>query len=61
MKEKELANLYLFGGRCVYKNKYWNVVEHNKIKGVYILQAQNGTELTEAIPEKCEFPPEMNG
>lgn len=39
--------------QVIYKNKRWNLVEDNEIKGIYILQSLDGKGLVEAKPNEC--------
>ena len=57
MTDKQMMALFLFGGRCVYQGRYYNVVDHDSNR--YTLQLQNSSErLTGVRANECETPPE---
>lgn len=62
MIDKEMTNLFLFGGRCLYHGQYVNVVGKNEILDTYTVQAQNGTHtIPDVRAADCEPAPEVNG
>lgn len=67
MTDKQMTRLFLFCGRCIYNNQYYNVVGHrwrfgDQWKDSFTLQLQNSSEKIEGVfAEQCEFPPEVNG
>ena len=66
MTDKQMMNLFLFGGRCIYHNHYYNVVGRcwhfgDQRNYSFTLQLQNSSEKVEGVfAEQCEFPTEVN-
>lgn len=62
MTDKQMMNLFLFGGRCMYHGQYFNVVGHDEDTNTYTLQLQNASEwLSGMLASECTEPPEVNG
>lgn len=66
MTDKQMMNLLLFGGRCIYNNHYYNVVGHrwrfgDQWKDSFTLQLQNSSAKVEGVfADQCELPPEAS-
>ena len=62
MTDKQMTRLFLFGGRCIYNNQYYNVVGHrwrfgDRWKDSFTLQLQNSSAKVEGVfAEQCELP-----
>lgn len=59
MTDKEMTNLFLFGGHCTYYGQSVNVVGKNELTGTYTLQVQNNTHIIPDVrADECTKPRE---
>jgi hypothetical protein len=55
MTNKQLTQLFLFGGRCMYHGQYVNVVGKNDLTNTFTLQVQNNTKvIPDVSPGECK-------
>lgn len=55
MTNKQLTNLFLFGGRCLYHGQYVNVIGKNDLTNTFTLQVQNNTKvIPDVSPGECK-------
>lgn len=55
MTDKQLTQLLLFGGRCMYRGQYVNVIGKNDLTNTFTLQVQNNTKaIPDVSPGECK-------